>query len=186
MSSQRSTDLSDARQQPRRRNAALQGEAKLAERRVRAAITERRLPDATEGRHALPVSKSPSLLTEDQRRQRASYSIPAAEVKQRAVDKLRSEIDTEINEVARRLRLNLLATRTLQIVRNAQKAADDVYVTLTPASIADILNAAPGQGPNKISADQVRVLVEALTKLGALGQQASWFPGVQPRYRVNI
>jgi hypothetical protein len=182
----RQTDISDARQQPARRNRASMGEASLAERRARAALTERRLPQVPAG--ALPglTNGAPTrLLTEDERRQRSSYSLPERELKQRSVDALRAELSPEVTEIARRHKLNLIATRTLEVIYRAQKAAGDVYISLSPASIADILNAAPQQGPNKISADQIRDIISALAKLGALNQQAGFGPGTKSALKVN-
>jgi hypothetical protein len=189
--SNRSTDIMDFGQQPRRRNRAATGEAALHEMRQRAALTERRLPDATEGRHAVSVSKAPALLTEDQRRQRASYTLPAAEMKRRTVEKLRSEIEPAIASLAATHRLTLLAARTVQVVYNRQKAAGGGWTTLSPANVADILNAAPDQGPNKITADQLRDLIESLIKLGVIERRAGatfniGSGGAQPTYKVNV
>jgi hypothetical protein len=156
---------------PRRRNRAT-GEAALHEQRARADVTSRKLPDAVEHRHRVAVSQSPRLLTEDERRRAASYTIPEAELKQRAADQMRSEISEPVKEVARRLRLNLLATRTLETIYRAQRAAGDVYISLSPASIADILNSHPQQsGGTPVTAQQVRDLISVLEKLGALNQK---------------
>jgi hypothetical protein len=188
---QRMTDLSGFG--ARRRNRAATGTAALQETRQRAAITERRLPQVPAG--SLPGlsganASTTTLLTEDQRRRAASYSIPAAELKCRSADALRAAISPEVAEIARRHRLNLLATRVLETIHRAQKASSGgqdgrVYISLSPASVADILNAAPEQGPNRISADQVRDLITALTKLGALNQKPGFGPGVATTYSVN-
>jgi hypothetical protein len=184
--SDRNTDLSDFRSAPRRRNRAALGEAALHEKRVRAAITERKLPDATEHRHRMPLSKSPALLNEDQRRQRASYSIPERELKQRSADALRAEISEPIKELAQRLRLNLIATRCLQAVYDRQKASSG-WTQLSAADIAETLNAHPLQGgANAITPDHVRDLIAALTKLGALDQKPGFGPGVQPQFKVPV
>jgi hypothetical protein len=186
----RMTDLSAFG--PRRRNRSATGEAGHAERRARAALAEKRLPDATEGRHAVPVSKAPALLTEDQRRRAASYSLPERVLKQRAVDALRAEISEPVKEVARRYRLNLLATRVAEQIYRAQRAAGDVYISLSAADIAKTLNSAPQQaGANALTADQVRCIIEALTKLGALGQKPSstfniGFNGTAPAFKLNV
>lgn len=172
MTGQRSTDIMDARQQPPRRPTIISESA----RRQRAAITERRLPQATEGRHALPVSPSPNLLSADQRRQRASYTIPEAELKQRTVDALRAEISPEVTEVARRRRLNLLATRALEVIHRAQKMAGDQFVTMPRARIADNLQIAP---------ERAQQLLDSLRQIGALDRRDG-LAGQQPRYRVNL
>jgi hypothetical protein len=190
----RSTDFTDAHQQPRRRNrgaAATLGEAGMAERRARGALTEKRLPALRAGGLPGLSNGAPTrLLTEDERRRAASYSIPERELKARSADQLRSEISPEVAEIARRHRLNLIATRVLETIHRAQKASSGgqdgrVYISLSPASVADILNAAPEQGPNRISADQVRDLITALTKLGALNQKPGFGPGVATTYSVN-
>lgn len=166
----RSTDLLDARQQPRRRSTQM-GEA---ERRTRAAVTERKLPQVPAG--AVPgLSQSPDLLNEDQRRRRASYSLPASVIRQKAVDALRAEISPEINDVARRCRLNLLATRALQVIHTAQKAAGDQFVPMPRSRIAEAIGVEP---------ERALQLLDGLRQIGAIECRLG-LAGEQPRYRIT-
>jgi hypothetical protein len=178
-----STDICDFRQQPRRRNRAAIGEA-LHEKRKRAAVTARRLPDATEHRHAFPAPSAP-LLNEDQLRRRAAYSLPPAELKARAVEKLRAEISPAVNSLAKSYRLTLLAARVAEQIYRTQKAANG-WTQLSAASIAQALNANPASGPNAITPDMVRDIITALTKLGALNEKPGFGPGVQGSFKVAI
>jgi hypothetical protein len=188
--SNRSTDIVAFGQTRRRNRAALTGEAALAEKRQRAALTEKRLPQVPAG--ALPGlsganSTTTRLLTEDERRRAASYSIPERELKARTADALRAEISEPIKEMAQRLRLNLIATRCLQAVYDRQKAAGGGWTQLSAADIAETLNSHPLQGgANAITPDHVRDLIAALTKLGALDQKPGFGPGVQPQFKVPV
>jgi hypothetical protein len=81
----------------------------------------------------------------------------------------------------------LLATRVLETVYRAQRAAGDNWIPLSPASVADVLNSAPQQaGANAITPDMVRDLIAALSKLGALDQRGAFSPGLQPQFKVPV
>ncbi len=169
--SDRSTDILDARQQPRRRATAI-GEG---ERRQRAAVAARRLPPAVES-HSVPVSSSPTLLTEDQRRRRASYSLPGAVLRQKTIAALRSELSPEVTDVARRFKLHLLATRALQVVHHAQRTAGGQFIEMPRARVAEALGIAP---------ERAGKLIDGLRQIGALETRAGAL-GSPMRYRVNL
>ncbi len=162
-------DLTRPRQDDQQRPTA-----KEAEQRTRAAIMAKRLPAVPAGSL---LGLTGAMPREDERRAANSYARQTPEeARDQRIQERRERLSPEVQEAARRLRLNLIGAECLDIVYRAQRAAGHVHIQVSRAQIATDLDIPPAR------AEQ---LLTGLHQIGALDVRRG-LAGQAPRYRALV